>query len=220
VFGASFVGLIALPVDFPYWAFALLVTVNGVGVGMFSAPNSSSIMGSVPANRRGVASGMRSTFQNSGTALSIGVFFSLMIAGLASTLPRTLSGGLEREGVARAVAHHIASLPPVSSLFSAVLGVNPIGHLLAANGALTSLSPARRLVLTGREFFPHLISAPFHHGLTVVFAVAAGLSLLGAGASLLRGGRYAPSAVGAGTCAGPGIGTCADPRVGACTHPN
>ena len=94
VFGASFVGLMLLPVNFPYWAFALLIAVNGVGVGMFGAPNSSSIMGSVPASQRGAASGMRSTFQNSGTALSIGVFFSLMIAGLASTLPRTLAAGL------------------------------------------------------------------------------------------------------------------------------
>jgi MFS family permease len=189
VFGASFIGLLALPVDFSYWEFALLILVNGIGVGMFSAPNSSSIMGSVPANQRGAASGMRSTFQNSGTALSIGVFFSLMIAGLASTLPATLTRGLRNEGVSRALAHHIASLPPVSSLFSAVLGVNPIRHLLAANGALSTLPAASQRVLTGERFFPNLISAPFHHGLAVVFIVAAILSLLGAGASLMRGGR-------------------------------
>jgi MFS family permease len=189
VFGASFIGLLALPVDFPYWAFALLILVNGLGVGMFSAPNSSSIMGSVPPNRRGEASGMRSTFQNSGTALSIGVFFSLLIAGLARTLPSTLSSGLRAHGVSHAVAHRIATLPPVASLFSTVLGVNPIGHLLAANGALASLTAANRRLLTGRTFFPHLISAPFHDGLTIVFIVAAVLSLLGAGASLLRGGR-------------------------------
>ena len=91
VFGASFVGLMLLPVDFSYWAFALLIAANGIGSGMFAAPNSSSIMGSVPARQRGAASGMRATFQNSGTALSIGVFFSLMIAGLASSLPRTLT---------------------------------------------------------------------------------------------------------------------------------
>ncbi len=62
------------------------------------SPNSSSIMSSVPARHRGAASGMRSTFQNSGTALSIGVFFSLMIAGLASTLPTTLTSGLQPAG--------------------------------------------------------------------------------------------------------------------------
>jgi hypothetical protein len=157
---------------------------------MFAAPNSSSIMGSVPAKHRGAASGMRSTFQNSGTALSIGVFFSLMIAGLASTLPQSLTSGLVRQGVPHGVAAHVGSLPPVSSLFAAVLGVNPIEHLLSTAGALASLPAAAQRVLTGREFFPQLISAPFHHGLTVVFAVAAGLAALAAVASLLRGGRY------------------------------
>jgi hypothetical protein len=133
---------------------------------------------------------MRSTFQNSGTALSIGVFFSLMIAGLASTLPQSLTSGLVRHGVPHGVAAHAGSLPPVSSLFAAVLGVNPIEHLLSTAGVLASLPAAAQHVLTGREFFPGLISAPFHHGLTVVFAVAAGLAALAAIASLMRGGRY------------------------------
>ncbi|HVW02038.1 MAG TPA: MFS transporter, partial [Planctomycetaceae bacterium] len=165
VFGASFIGLMMLPVNFPYWAFALLIFVNGIGVGMFSAPNSSSIMGSVPPGRRGVASGMRSTFQNSGTALSIGVFFSLMIAGLASTLPTTLTHGLQQQGVSQAVAQHVGSLPPVSSLFAAVLGENPVQHLLQPTGALSSLPAANQQTLTGKQFFPDLISGPFHHGL-------------------------------------------------------
>jgi MFS family permease len=191
VFGGSFIGLMLLPVDFPYWAFALLIAANGIGSGMFASPNSSSIMGSVPARHRGAASGMRSTFQNSGTALSIGVFFSLMIAGLASSLPTTLTSGLQRQGVPYAVAHQIGTLPPVSSLFAAVLGVNPIGHLLGSMGVLHSLSPASQRILTGRAFFPGLISGPFHHGLVVVFAVAAGLAALAGLASLLRGGRYA-----------------------------
>jgi len=191
VFGGSFIGLMLLPVDFPYWAFALLIAANGIGSGMFAAPNSSSIMGSVPARHRGAASGMRSTFQNSGTALSIGVFFSLMIAGLASSLPTTLTSGLQRQGVPYAVAHQIGTLPPVSSLFASVLGVNPIGHLLASRGALSSLPAASQRVLTGRAFFPGLISGPFHHGLVIVFAVAAGLAALAGLASLMRGGRYA-----------------------------
>jgi hypothetical protein len=190
VFGASFIGLLLLPVSFPYWAFALLVAANGVGSGMFAAPNTTSIMNSVPARQRGAASGMRSTFQNSGTALSIGAFFSLMIAGLAATLPRTLTSGLQQQGVPHAVAHHIGTLPPVSSLFAAVLGVNPLHHLLASAGALSALPGHARHLLTGREYFPHLISGPFHHGLMVVFAVAAALAALAAVASLLRGGRY------------------------------
>jgi len=189
VFGGSFVGMSLLPVDFPYWAFALLIAANGIGGGMFAAPNTSSIMSSVPASQRGAASGIRATFQNSGTALSIGAFFSLMIVGLAGALPRTLSSGLEHEGVAHGIAHQVGTLPPVSSLFAALLGVNPIRHLLAPSGALSKLPSANRQVLTGREFFPHLISGPFHHGLVVVFAFATALAVLAALASLSRGRR-------------------------------
>jgi len=189
VFGASFIGLLLLPVDFPYWAFALLIAANGVGSGMFAAPNTSSMMSSVPARYRGVASGMRATFQNSGTAISIGVFFSLLIAGLASTLPHTLTNGLQHQGVPHAVAHHVASLPPVSSLFAALLGVNPLAHALAASHVLLSLPASAQRTITGSEFFPSLISGPFHHGLVVVFAMSAGLSALAGVASLLRGRR-------------------------------
>jgi MFS family permease len=196
VFGASFIGLLVLPVDFSYWAFALLSLANGIGGGMFAAPNSASIMSSVPARHRGAASGMRSTYQNSGTALSIGVFFSLMIAGLAGILPQTLTRGLTQHGVPAAIAHHVASLPPVASLFAAVLGVNPVQHLLSANGVLASLPAADRHVLTGRTFFPGLISQPFHHGLVVVLSVATGLAAIAALASLLRGGRYVHPDVG------------------------
>jgi MFS family permease len=189
VFAGSFVGLMLLPVQFPYWAFALFITLNGIGGGMFAAPNSSSIMGSVPPAQRGVASGMRATFQNSGTAVSIGIFFTLMVTGLSSSLPASLSTGLQQHGVSAHAASQIAALPPVSSLFAAVLGVNPVQHLLATNGVLASLSSANRQVLTGREFFPNLLSGPFHQGLVVVFAVAAGLGLVAALASLLRKGK-------------------------------
>jgi MFS family permease len=209
VFAASFVGLILLPINFAYWAFAVLIALNGVGSGMFAAPNSSSIMGSVPARHRGAASGMRSTFQNSGTALSIGVFFSLMIAGLAGSLPRTMASGLQAHGVPRAAAAQISSLPPVSSLFSSVLGVNPVQHLLSDAGVLSRLPAASQRVLTGREFFPALISGPVHHGLAVVFTVSAALAVLAGLASLLRGGRYVMSE----PPAGPARLGAADPAV-------
>jgi MFS family permease len=204
VFAGSFIGLLLLPVQFSYWGFAVLITLNGIGGGMFAAPNSSSIMSSVPASQRGAASGMRSTFQNSGTALSIGIFFSLMVTGLASHLPSALASGLQQHGVSAHEAAQVASLPPVSSLFAAMLGVNPVQHLLSTNGVLGSLSAANQQVLTGREFFPNLISGPFHHGLVVVFGVAAALGLLAALASLLRGKRQiaAPGGVLAGPAAG------------------
>ncbi|MGW7694573.1 MFS transporter [Streptomyces asiaticus] len=187
LFGASFLGLMLLPINFSYWIFAVLIALNGIASGMFASPNSSSIMGSVPAELRGVASGMRSTFQNSGTAVSIGVFFSLMIAGLSSSLPHTLTAGLREQGIPAHVATQVGSLPPVSSLFAAQLGVNPIQHLLQPSGALTHVTAAQQQVLTGHEFFPHLLSGPFHSGLVIVFAFGAALAFLAALASLLRG---------------------------------
>jgi MFS family permease len=187
VFGATFIGLLLLPIDFPYWAFALLIAANGIGTGMFAAPNTSAIMSSVPARRRGVASGMRATFQNSGTALSIGVFVSLMIAGLSTRLPDAMSGGLIEQGIPPAVAHEVGATPPVATLFSAILGVNPLGHLLAPTGALAALPADNQQVITGSEFFPHLIAEPFAHGLAIVFTVSAILAALAALASLMRG---------------------------------
>jgi MFS family permease len=185
-----FTGLMLLPVNFSYWMFALLIWGNGVGSGLFASPNTSAIMSAVPARHRGSASGMRSTFQNSGVSLSIGIFFSLMIAGLAATLPRTLTAGLTAQGVPNAVAQHVAHLPPVSTVFAALLGYNPIQNLLAPSGALARLPAHNAATLTGRQFFPHLISGPFHHGLIVVFTAAAIMALTGALVSLLRGKQF------------------------------
>jgi MFS family permease len=174
IFGLSFIGLMLLPVNFPYWTFALLIAANGIGSGMFAAPNMSAIVSAVPASMGGVVSGMRSTFQNSGTALSIGVFFSLMIIGLSDSLPAALSNGLVQQGVPHDLAQQVASLPPVPTLFAAVLGMNPIEHLLAPSGVLASLPPANQQIITGREFFRHLISGPFHDGLIVVLSCRRG----------------------------------------------
>jgi MFS family permease len=186
----TYIGLFLIPVDFPYWEFALLIALNGIGSGLFAAPNTAAIMSSVPPGERGIASGMRGTFFNSGTSLSIGIFFSLMIAGLASTLPQTLSSGLQQQGVGADVAGQVAQLPPVASLFAAFLGYNPIERLLGPTGALQHVSAHQAATLTGGQFFPSLISGPFHDGLVVVFTAAALMSVVGAFASLLRGGRY------------------------------
>jgi MFS family permease len=186
----AFTGLMLLPVQFHYWQFGLLIFCNGVGSGLFASPNTSAIMSSVPARHRGAASGMRSTFQNSGMSLSIGIFFSLMVAGLAATLPRTLSAGLRSQGVPAAVASHVGHLPPVSTMFAALLGYNPVQHLLAPSGTLARLPAHNVAVLTGKQFFPNLITGPFHHGLITVFTAAAIMSLLGAVISLMRGKQF------------------------------
>jgi MFS family permease len=190
VAACGFTGLMLLPINFPYPAFAAIIFCNGLGSGLFASPNTSSIMSSVPAQHRGAASGMRSVFMNSGMSLSIGFFFSLMIAGLSATLSKTLSAGLRAQGVAASAAAHVASLPPVSTLFSALLGYNPIKSMLAPTGALARLPAHNAAILTGGQFFPNLISGPFHHGLVIVFSAAIAMSVLGALISFLRGKQF------------------------------
>jgi len=186
---ATFVGLLVLPVDFSYAPFAVLTFLNGVGSGMFASPNTAAIMNAVPAAERGAAAGMRGTFFNAGSSLSIGVFFSLMIVGLARGLPGALGGGLTSHGVPAGVAHQVAGLPPVGSLFAAFLGYNPVASLLAPSGVLKTLPPGQSAALTGNTFFPTLISGPFHDGLVVVFVAATVMMLVAAVASFLVGPR-------------------------------
>jgi sugar phosphate permease len=186
---ASFLGLMLLPANFSYGAFAALLVLNGIGSGLFSAPNTTAIMNSVPARQRGAASGMRATFFNAGTSLSIGIFFTMMIIGLAATLPSALTTGLAAHGVPHATAATVGDQPPVGSLFAAFLGYNPISTML--DGLPASATQGADLsALTSKQFFPQLISGPFHHGLVIVFTVAIVMSLIGAAASLFRGGRY------------------------------
>jgi len=187
---ATFVALVLIPVNFDYWLFALLVFLNGLGGGIFTAPNTASIMSSVPSAERGAASGVRATFFNAGSSLSIGIFFSLMIIGLANTLPSAMSSGLQAQGVPSSVAHDVANLPPVGSLFAAFLGFNPIAELLGPSHALQQPG-VNADVLTGKTFFPELITGPFHSGLMVVFIAAAVMMLIGAVASMFNPGRYA-----------------------------
>ena len=185
----TFVALLLIPVNFNYWVFAVLVFLNGLGGGIFTAPNTAAIMSSVPASQRGAASGVRATFFNAGSSLSIGIFFSLMILGLAATLPDAMSRGLQQQGVSAAVANEVANTPPVGSLFAAFLGYNPIAELLAPHNALQQPG-VNAEVLTGKTFFPNLIIEPFHSGLVVVFGAAALMMVIGAIASMFNPGRY------------------------------
>jgi MFS family permease len=186
---ATFVGLMMLPVNFDYSEFALILLLNGIGMGLFAAPNRAGIMNSLPANRRGVGAGMSTTFQNAAMVLSIGIFFSLIITGLARSLPDTLSSGLVAQGVPASAAARLAALPPVSVLFASLLGYNPIQSLLGP-AALGNLPPDHVAYLTGRSFFPQLISGPFADGLAVAFGFAITACLVAALVSALRGGKY------------------------------
>ncbi|MCX7521424.1 MFS transporter [Microbacterium sp. STN6] len=189
VAAASFVWLLLLPVDFNYWSFAAALLINGLGMGLFASPNRAGIMNSLPAHQRGVGAGMSTTFQNSAMVLSIGIFFSLMIAGLAHSLPHALQTGLVAQGVPADAAAKVAALPPVSVLFASLLGYNPVQTLLGAH-VLAQLPAANAHYLTGRAFFPSLISGPFADGLGVAFGFAIAACLIAAIASALRGGKY------------------------------
>jgi MFS family permease len=182
---ATFLALVFVPVNFPYWEFAIVVGLNGFGTGLFISPNRAEMMNSVPANQLGAAGGMIATFMNSASVLSIGIFFSLMVAGLASKLPSALFGGLTAQGVPASAAAPISHLPPIGVLFASFLGYNPMQQLLGP--LLSHLSAAHAAYVVGREFFPTLITQPFHDGLGVAFGFAIAASLIAAIASALTG---------------------------------
>jgi MFS family permease len=188
---AMFLVLIFVPVNFPYWEFAVVVGLNGFGTGLFVSPNRAEMMNSVPANQRGAAGGMIATFMNSASVLSIGIFFSLMVAGLASKLPTSMFSGLTAQGIPASAATTISHLPPIGVLFAAFLGYNPMQQLLGP--LLSHLPSAHAAYVTGREFFPNLITQPFHDGLGVAFGFAIAASVIAAVASGLTG-RTKPAA--------------------------
>jgi MFS family permease len=198
---ATFGALMLLPANFSYPLFAALLLLNGIGFGLFAAPNTTGIMNSVPARQRGQASGMRATFQNSGMLLSIGVFFSLMIVGLAAALPSTMQGQLVAHDVPAATAAQVAHLPPVGSLFAAFLGYNPMKTLLAP--VLSSLPSGQAAYLTGKTFFPSLVSGPFIHGLRIAFTASLVMCLIAAWSSWLRGAKFVHEEAGVGPFGAP-----------------
>ncbi len=185
----SFGLMIMLPVNFPYPVFALLILLNGLAMGMFTAPNIAAIMNSVPARHRGVSSGMRATLINAGMPLSIAIFFSLMVLGMNTSLPSTMYAGLTQQGMPSAIAQRLADAPPITYLFAAFLGYNPLGTLIPAQ-VLNGLPTAQAAAITSRTFFPQLISGAFDNGLVKVLIFSVVMCLIAAGASWLRGGKY------------------------------
>jgi MFS family permease len=185
----AFVLLAVLPVNFQYWAFALLLLAFGLGMGAFSSSNAAEVMGAVDPAQRGSAAGIRATALNCGQTLAISLFFSLLTAGLAARLPHALSSGLAGAGVPAPEAAAVAHLPPVAMLFATFLGYNPIQSLLGP--ALHSMPAATARTVTSTAFFPHVISDPFHDALQLTFGVAAALMLLATVACVLTRPRPA-----------------------------
>jgi MFS family permease len=187
--GICYLLLEVLPMNFNYLPFAAIVLAFSLFSGMFFSPNQMAVMNSLPPDQRGAGAGMSATFMNSAQVLSIGVFFSIVTLGLASSLPGNLFHGLIAQGVPRAQALKLSHLPPIGSLFAAFLGFNPIQTEIPQH-VLANLGHARASYLTGRVFFPRLISPSFQEGLRLAFDFAAATTFIAAIASWLRGGKY------------------------------
>jgi MFS family permease len=187
--GAMYAAMMAFPANFSYWPFAAVMFVQGIGGGLFAAPNTASIMNSVPARHRGAASGMRVTFAQSGMPLSMGLFFTLLVIGLNAKVPSAMDRGLLAHGVSPAAATQLSHLPPLGYMFAAFLGINPLKSLLGPK-VLAHLTPAQTATITGRSFFPHLIGTPFKDALLLILAFAVAMSVIAAIASALRGEKY------------------------------
>jgi len=191
VSSVTFLFLLALPYNFLYWQMGLLLFLQGCGMGMFAAPNTAAIMNAVPAEHRGAASGMRATLQNAGMQLSMAVFFTIVLVGLATGLSGSVHSALSSAGVPEPYLSQFTNLVasnPTGALFGAFLGQNPMAAFVPF--LPTTLQQQLGPTLLARPFFPNAVAPSFLHGIDLAFAVSAGLTALAAVVSLLRGGRY------------------------------
>jgi len=181
--------MMTFPSNFSYPPFGAVMFLSGIGGGLFASPNTSSIMNSVPARHRGAASGMRVTFAQTGMPLSMGLFFTLLVAGLNAKVPAAMLKGLVANGIPAANAAALSHVPPLGYIFAAFLGYNPLKTLLGP-AVLSHLSAAQAAHLTSRAFFPTLIGPAFVSSLSIILGVAVVMSLIAAVASAFRGGKY------------------------------
>jgi MFS family permease len=195
----AFLGIAALPVDFDYLQFAIALFVMGVGNGMFAAPNTASIMNSVPPEERGVASGMRSTLQNTAQTASMGLFFTIVIVSLTSKFPAALATSLSSIG-ASSLLQAFSAIPPTGALFAAFLGYNPVTSILGSmpSAIVASIPQGTIDVLTGSTWFPSTLAQSLMASLRLSFLIGAALCAVAAVLSAMRGERYVNEASEAG----------------------
>jgi EmrB/QacA subfamily drug resistance transporter len=179
-----------LPPDFPFWLFATYASLVGVAMGLFSAPNSTQLFGSVAAGERGVATGTRQTLSNAGALVSSALFFTVVISGLSQTLPQSLQSGLAQTHIPPSVSQDVVHLPPATAVFSAEIGINPMTRFLPPH-ALTSMSQESAANILSGQFFARLVATPFARSIRLAFLIAAASAIGGALASALRGARVA-----------------------------
>jgi len=178
--------LMTLPPDFNLAVFAAYLALMGAGMGFFSAPNTSQIMSSVPAEQRGAAAGVRSMVLNAGMTASTAIFFTIVIASLSQNLGPALQAGATQAGLPLPLAHGIASLPPGAAIFAAMLGYDPISHLIPAS-ALAALPPALAGRVSDPHFFAGLLAQPFVTGIRVALMACVAMCIVAGMTSAMRG---------------------------------
>ena len=183
--------LMTLPANFNLGLFAAYLALMGAGMGFFGAPNTSQIMGSVPAEHRGAAAGMRSTIFNAGATISLAIFFTIVLAGLSRNLASSLPSAAGEAGLPAGLANRIAALPPGAALFAAMIGYNPVSHLIPVSvmAALPSAVAAR---INDPHFFAGLLAQPFVNGIHAALGACAVICILAGAASALRGPAQRP----------------------------
>ena len=187
----AFIFLAALPYDFTYLVFGLAMFIMGMGMGMFGAPNSASIMNSVPSEDRGIASGMMYTINNTAQTASMAIFFTIIIIGITQRFPEAMTASLSSIGAVY-LAPALSNIPPTAALFSAFLGYNPVNAILTALPAplVAHIPQATLNTLTGTTWFPQTLQNAFVPSLRTSFYIGAILSVIAAILSVLRGEKY------------------------------
>ena len=187
----SFIMFAALPINFNFGEFAFAEFLMGIGSGMFSTPNTASIMNSVPSEDRGVASGMISTLRNTAGTASMAIFFTIVIVGITQRFPDAILSSLTSIGAVN-LAPVLSNIPPTAALFSAFLGYNPVNAILITlPPSIVAHIPNSILnTLTGITWFPSTLANAFLPSLQTSFIIGAIISAIAAILSALRGERY------------------------------
>ena len=180
--------LTLLPYNFSLWQFEGILLMNGIGSGLFAAPNTTAVMNSLPEESRGAGSGMRTTFNNIGQTISMAIFFSIAISIFTLKLPSSLLNTSLSIGLPLQIATAISKIPPSGALFAAFLGINPAASFPSA--MLNLIPPTALKSLMSLSFFPNAIGPSFMVGLKDSLYIAILMTIAGAVLSALSGGRY------------------------------
>ncbi|WP_048082720.1 MFS transporter [Methanobacterium arcticum] len=188
---AAFLVLAALPYDFSYLEFGAAIFMMGIGQGMFSSPNTASIMNSVSPKDRGIASGMITTVIMTAFTASMAMFFTIVIVGITQKFPGAMTSSLASIGAVQ-LAPVLSSIPPTGALFSAFLGFNPVSTILSAlpTQFVSSIPQGTLTILTGTTWFPQTLAEAFMPALRMSFYIGAAFCAIGAVLSGLRGANY------------------------------